>query len=157
MFCDRSPPNTERCDIRHTPNTYRECTSNVRCQGDWFIGPWSLCFGDCFNASKSRTVVCIKNDGFAEESDCDLEAKPATFEDCKPEEMKDCKPKWHSSEWTEVNLIKFYLPPLFILIQLRFFSSPFFDVASKTKNKFLSICRLTVQQKLRKGDTKTNN
>lgn len=39
-----------------------------------------------------------------------MKAKPATFEDCKPGEMKDCKPKWHSSEWTEVNLIKIYFP-----------------------------------------------
>lgn len=110
VFCDRSPPNTERCDIRLTPNTYRECTSNAKCEGEWFIGPWSLCSGDCFNASRSRTVVCIKDDGFAEESECDLKAKPTTFEDCKPEEMKDCKPKWHSSEWTEVNLIKQLFP-----------------------------------------------
>ncbi|CRK93983.1 CLUMA_CG007508, isoform A [Clunio marinus] len=103
IFCDRSPPHTDRCDIRLTPNTYRECTSDVRCQGEWFIGPWSLCSGDCFNSSKSRTVVCIKHDGFAEESECDLKSKPATFEDCKPDEMKDCKPKWHLSEWSECN------------------------------------------------------
>ena len=110
VFCDRQPPNIERCDIRLTPNTFRECTSDARCQGDWFVGTWSLCSGDCFNASRSRTVVCIKNDGFAEESDCSLEDKPSTFEDCKPEMMKDCKPKWHSSEWTEVNFIDFFIP-----------------------------------------------
>lgn len=123
VFCDRSPPNIERCDIRLTPNTFRECTSDARCEGDWFSGPWSLCSGDCFNASRSRTVVCIKNDGFAEESDCNLETKPSTFEDCKPEVMKDCKSKWHFSEWTEVNLIKFYLSPFvhFSRVSIDFF------------------------------------
>ncbi|KAG5675697.1 hypothetical protein PVAND_005581 [Polypedilum vanderplanki] len=106
IFCDRSvSPNDrthiERCDLRQTPNTYRECTNESKCHGDWFIGPWSTCQGDCFNASRWRTVVCIKDDGFAEESECDLKSKPATFEDCTPDEMKDCKPKWHFSEWTE--------------------------------------------------------
>lgn len=120
VFCDRSPPNTERCDVRLTPNTFRECTSNARCEGEWFIGPWSLCSGDCFNSSRSRTVVCIKNDGFAEESECDLK-KPATFEDCQPGEMKDCKPMWHYSEWAEVNLIKF-LPRTLVPSNLNFLS-----------------------------------
>jgi hypothetical protein len=108
----------ERCDLRLTPNTYRECTSESRCIGEWFIGPWSSCQGDCFNASRSRTVVCIKEDGFAEESECDLKNKPATFEDCTQEEMKDCRPKWHHSDWTEVKFasshfhkLTFSLPP----------------------------------------------
>jgi Thrombospondin type 1 domain len=65
-------------------------------------GPWSLCSGDCFNSSRSRTVVCIKNDGFAEESECDLKSKPSTFEDCSASDLKDCKPRWHYSEWSEV-------------------------------------------------------
>lgn len=66
-------------------------------------GPWGPCEGDCFsNATKTRTVICIKNNGFAEESECDTKNKPSTFEDCKVEDMKDCRPKWHISEWTEV-------------------------------------------------------
>lgn len=41
IFCDRSAPNTDRCDFRQTPDTMRECTSKSRCSiGDWFIGPW---------------------------------------------------------------------------------------------------------------------
>lgn len=61
-----------------------------------------MCFGDCFNSSKSRTVICIKNEGFAEESECDISNKPLTFEDCKPEDMENCRPRWHISEWNEV-------------------------------------------------------
>lgn len=140
IFCDRSPPYTERCDVRLTPNTFRECTSNVRCEGEWFIGPWSLCSGDCFNSSRSRTVVCIKNDGFAEESECDLKAKPVTFEDCQPEDMKDCKPKWHSSEWTEVNLIK-----CFPHRSCHSLSSFQFRFSLRNVKLKLSICHFTVQ------------
>lgn len=142
IFCDRSPPNTDRCNIQLTPNTFRECTSNAKCVGEWFIGPWSLCSGDCFNSSRSRTVVCIHNDGFAEESECDLKAKPATFEDCKPGEMKDCKPKWHSSEWTEVNLIKIYFLSLINL-------APLLEAPGELIFQFVT--HVTVQQKLRLG------
>ncbi|CAG9799230.1 unnamed protein product [Chironomus riparius] len=103
IFCDRSTPNMERCDIRLTPNIYRECVNNApECiEGSWFVGPWSKCIGDCWNASRSRTVICIKIDGFAEENECNLSTKPPTFEDCKIEELKDCRAKWHYSEWTE--------------------------------------------------------
>lgn len=45
IFCDRSPPNTDRCDYRMTPDANRECTSNSKCIGEWFLGEWSMvCF-----------------------------------------------------------------------------------------------------------------
>jgi hypothetical protein len=45
IFCDRnSSPNSERCDLRFTPDTTRECAAEVSCGdfGNWFSGPWSL-------------------------------------------------------------------------------------------------------------------
>lgn len=43
IFCDRSAsPNSERCDLRITPDSTRECSSNEKCAyGEWFAGPWS--------------------------------------------------------------------------------------------------------------------
>lgn len=38
VFCDRTPPNNERCDMRQTPSTYRECEMPDDCVGEWFIG-----------------------------------------------------------------------------------------------------------------------
>lgn len=40
IFCDRSIPNMERCDIRLTPNIYKECINKApECdRGSWFIG-----------------------------------------------------------------------------------------------------------------------
>lgn len=42
IFCDRTSPHNERCDIRQTPITYRECNgvadANEKCFGEWFIG-----------------------------------------------------------------------------------------------------------------------
>lgn len=43
IFCERNTsPNSERCDLRMTPDTTRECSSNEKCAyGEWFMGPWS--------------------------------------------------------------------------------------------------------------------
>lgn len=46
--------------------------------------------------------MCIKNDGFAPDNDCNEAERPITLESCKIETYKDCQPKWHYAEWTEV-------------------------------------------------------
>ncbi|XP_053694412.1 thrombospondin type-1 domain-containing protein 4 [Sabethes cyaneus] len=103
IFCDRSSSvNAERCDLRFTPDTTRECTSDRACEyGEWFTGPWGLCSGDCFNITKSRTVLCIRNDNFVPDADCDEAERPKSTEQCDIETISDCKPRWHYSEWTE--------------------------------------------------------
>ncbi|KFB40988.1 AGAP010003-PA-like protein [Anopheles sinensis] len=103
IFCDRSSSrNSERCDLRLMPETTRECTSDRACEfGEWFTGPWTLCSGDCFNLTRSRTVLCIRNDHFAPESECDPDSRPKTIEPCDTESFDECKPRWHYSEWTE--------------------------------------------------------
>lgn len=109
IFCDRSPK-SERCDIRLTPDTSRSCTETTKCNaGDWFIGPWSECFGDCFNLMRSRLVLCIKDEQIVADSMCsdtnniENTTKPITIEKCELKDVSYCKPKWHYSEWTEVN------------------------------------------------------
>ncbi|XP_055643965.1 A disintegrin and metalloproteinase with thrombospondin motifs 7 [Toxorhynchites rutilus septentrionalis] len=103
IFCDRSSStNAERCDLRFTPDTTRECTSDRACEfGEWFTGPWGLCSGDCFNLTRSRTVLCIRNDNFVADSDCDEIERPKSNEPCDIETIDDCKPRWHYSEWSE--------------------------------------------------------
>ncbi|XP_055593032.1 thrombospondin type-1 domain-containing protein 4 isoform X2 [Uranotaenia lowii] len=103
IFCDRSSStNSERCDLRFTPDTTRECTSDRACEfGEWFAGPWGLCSGDCFNLTRSRTVLCIRNDNFVTDNECDDNVRPKSVETCDIETIDDCKPRWHYSEWSE--------------------------------------------------------
>lgn len=114
IFCDRSTPNIERCDLKLTPDTMRQCTTSNHCDvGDWFIGPWSQCAGDCFNLTRSRSVFCIKDELVVPDANCidsnDVEAnvKPNTLEKCNLTDVPDCRPKWHYSEWTEVSFERF--------------------------------------------------
>lgn len=109
IFCDRSAPNTDRCDLRATPETTRQCTTINQCEaGDWFIGPWGQCTGDCFSLTRSRSIYCIKNGEVVEDAICidteDLEgtAKPITTENCSIADVPDCRPRWHISDWSEV-------------------------------------------------------
>lgn len=113
IFCNRSPPNNERCDLRFTPDTTRHCTSEKKCKyGDWFIGSWSECHGDCFNLKKTRKIFCIQNDVIVSDGDCNSDEKPEDSQTCNVVDIHDCRPKWHTSEWTDVSIFitLFFLP-----------------------------------------------
>lgn len=102
IFCDRSPPNSDRCDLRITPDTTRQCTSEKRCNfGDWFSGPWSECTGDCFNLTKARTTYCIRDEVVMPDDECDLIQKPESIAYCELTDIQECSPRWHSGEWSE--------------------------------------------------------
>lgn len=101
IFCDRSPPNSDRCDQRFTPDISRQCSSEKKCMvGDWFTGPWSPCTGDCFNLTKVRFVFCIREEAIVNERECAGD-KPTETAPCVLVDVPECTPKWHTSEWTE--------------------------------------------------------
>ncbi|KAJ6649909.1 Thrombospondin type-1 domain-containing protein 4, partial [Pseudolycoriella hygida] len=102
IFCDRSPPNIERCDIRLTPDTTRQCTATEKCDiGEWFIGSWSQCTGDCFNLTQSRTIYCIKDGNIVDDAICANDQKPVSFQKCNISQVPECGPSWHYSEWSD--------------------------------------------------------
>lgn len=104
IFCDRTPPNIERCNMRATPETSRHCKNEEACEhGEWFSGPWSECSGDCFNLNKKRKIYCIRDDVILPYTSCNLNTKPEEIDECKLEDVMECKPKWHYSEWSECN------------------------------------------------------
>lgn len=65
------------------------------------MGPWSKCAGDCFNLSKGRAIICIRNDAFADDDECDPLERPVAVEKCLMNEVDYCKPQWHYSDWSE--------------------------------------------------------
>uniref|UniRef100_A0A1B0G2D5 PLAC domain-containing protein n=1 Tax=Glossina morsitans morsitans TaxID=37546 RepID=A0A1B0G2D5_GLOMM len=102
IFCDRSKPNTDRCDSRATPEITRGCDTERPCEtGEWFSGPWSPCNGNCFNLTRSRQVLCIQNQLIVDNEDCGMDLKPQALEKCSHEEVEYCGARWHYSEWTD--------------------------------------------------------
>lgn len=146
IFCDRSPPNVERCDLRHTPDTSRKCSTSVECDaGEWFHGPWTKCSGDCFSLKRSRTVYCMKEKQIVADTECivsnDVEAslKPTTMEACELDDVAYCKPRWHYSEWTEVSF------------------SPYLHAFYHPRHSFVSLFDVnSVHKSLRIGHTATH-
>ncbi|XP_055372199.1 thrombospondin type-1 domain-containing protein 4-like [Condylostylus longicornis] len=102
IFCDRTPPYTERCDLRTTPDTSRPCQNQEICSyGNWYTGKWSKCHGDCFNLMRRRGVLCIKNNGIVDDEECEYDKRPLDREPCQINDVDYCNAKWHYSEWTE--------------------------------------------------------
>ncbi|XP_051858406.1 thrombospondin type-1 domain-containing protein 4 isoform X1 [Drosophila albomicans] len=101
IFCDRPKTKAERCDPRDIPENRRPCTQTACDVGDWFMGPWSPCSGDCFNLTRSRPVLCIKNQLITDDEECKADLKPQVMEKCSHDEVAYCAPRWHYSEWSE--------------------------------------------------------
>ncbi|XP_017099283.2 thrombospondin type-1 domain-containing protein 4 isoform X1 [Drosophila bipectinata] len=101
VFCDRSKAGEQRCDPSTTPESRRPCEKSTCELGDWFAGPWSPCNGDCFDLTRSREVLCIKNLLITEPKECNKDLKPQSVEKCSHEEVEYCAARWHYAEWSE--------------------------------------------------------
>ncbi|XP_043654552.1 thrombospondin type-1 domain-containing protein 4 isoform X2 [Drosophila teissieri] len=101
VFCDRSKAGEQRCDPSTTPESRRPCEKSACQVGDWFTGPWSSCNGDCFDLTRSREVLCIRNQLITEHNECTPELKPQSVEKCSHEEVEYCAARWHYSDWSE--------------------------------------------------------
>lgn len=69
----------------------------------WFIGDWSECGKTCDGGVRTRTVLCIRKIGPAEEetlkdSNC-LTHRPIEQESCN---NQSCPPQWVTLDWSEV-------------------------------------------------------
>ncbi|XP_033236343.1 thrombospondin type-1 domain-containing protein 4 isoform X2 [Drosophila pseudoobscura] len=103
IFCDRSEVGAVRCDHNKTPENRRPCVRPSCEDGEWFVGPWSSCNGDCFNLGRTRVVLCIQNKLIVDHKKCKSELQPQSFEKCSHDEgeITYCAPRWHYSEWSQ--------------------------------------------------------
>lgn len=71
----------------------------------WFIGDWSECAKTCDGGIRTRTVLCIRKIGPAEEETLEdahcLTHRPIEQESCN---NQSCPPKWVTLDWSEVSL-----------------------------------------------------
>ncbi|XP_037959881.1 thrombospondin type-1 domain-containing protein 4-like [Teleopsis dalmanni] len=103
IYCDRTPPYTDLCDLRYTPEQKRACSARQQeCQeGTWFASEWSNCTGECFNLQRKRIVICLRDGNVVDDEECDAVGKPKEVSNCTHREVNYCGPKWHYSEWSE--------------------------------------------------------
>uniref|UniRef100_A0A8C2ET39 ADAM metallopeptidase with thrombospondin type 1 motif, 6 n=1 Tax=Cyprinus carpio TaxID=7962 RepID=A0A8C2ET39_CYPCA len=83
------------------PGNQRPCNTEP-CPPEWFIGDWSECGKTCDGGIRTRTVLCIRKIGPAEEetledSHC-LTHRPIEQESCN---NQSCPPQWVTLDWSE--------------------------------------------------------
>lgn len=109
IYCDRTPPYTDLCDLRFTPEQKRVCAANADAQneaktcpqGEWFASEWSNCTGDCFSLQRKRTVLCLRDGVVVDDDECAGSERPKDLDKCTARDVSYCGPKWHYSEWSE--------------------------------------------------------
>ncbi|KAM9840912.1 A disintegrin and metalloproteinase with thrombospondin motifs 6 isoform 1-T1 [Aulostomus maculatus] len=83
------------------PENQRDCNTEP-CPPEWFIGDWSECGKTCDGGMRTRTVLCIRKIGPAEEETLEdthcLTHRPIEQESCN---NQSCPPKWVTLDWSE--------------------------------------------------------
>ncbi|XP_062340795.1 A disintegrin and metalloproteinase with thrombospondin motifs 6 [Osmerus eperlanus] len=99
---DNSVVQNNYCDPdSKPPETQRDCNTEA-CPPEWFIGDWSDCGRTCDGGTRTRTVLCVRRIGPAQEetledSHC-LTHRPIERESCN---NQSCPPQWVTLDWSE--------------------------------------------------------
>ncbi|XP_067340253.1 A disintegrin and metalloproteinase with thrombospondin motifs 6 isoform X2 [Channa argus] len=99
---DNSVVQNSYCDPdSKPPENQRDCNTEP-CLPEWFIGDWSECGKTCDGGIRTRTVLCIRKIGPAEEETLEdthcLTHRPIEQESCN---NQSCPPKWVTLDWSE--------------------------------------------------------
>ncbi|XP_072310458.1 A disintegrin and metalloproteinase with thrombospondin motifs 6 isoform X2 [Eucyclogobius newberryi] len=99
---DNSVVQNNYCDPDSRPPENQQACNTEPCPPEWFIGDWSDCAKSCDGGIRTRTVVCIRKIGPAEEetltdTHC-LTHRPIERESCN---NQSCPPKWVTLDWSE--------------------------------------------------------
>ncbi|XP_032395180.1 A disintegrin and metalloproteinase with thrombospondin motifs 6 isoform X3 [Etheostoma spectabile] len=99
---DNSVVQNNYCDTDgKPPENQRDCNTEP-CPPEWFIGDWSECGKTCEGGVRTRTVLCIRKIGPAEEETLEdthcLTHRPIERESCN---NQSCPPKWITLDWSE--------------------------------------------------------
>ncbi|XP_010862076.1 A disintegrin and metalloproteinase with thrombospondin motifs 6 isoform X2 [Esox lucius] len=99
---DNSVVQNSYCDPdSKPPENQRSCNAEP-CPPEWFIGDWSECAKTCDGGTRTRTVLCIRKIGPAEEETLEdslcLTHRPIEREACN---NQSCPPQWVTLDWSE--------------------------------------------------------
>nr|XP_057920932.1 A disintegrin and metalloproteinase with thrombospondin motifs 6 isoform X2 [Doryrhamphus excisus] len=99
---DNSLVQNSYCDTEgKPPEKQRDCNAEP-CPPEWFIGDWTECAKTCDGGIRTRTVLCVRKLGPAEEETLEdthcLTHRPVEQEACN---NQSCPPKWITLDWSE--------------------------------------------------------
>ncbi|KAG7476940.1 hypothetical protein MATL_G00088230 [Megalops atlanticus] len=99
---DNSVVQNNYCDPDSKPPENQRACNTEPCPPEWFIGDWSDCSETCDGGTRTRTVLCIRKIGPAEEETLEdslcLTHRPIERESCN---NQSCPPQWVTLDWSE--------------------------------------------------------
>ncbi|KAG5262200.1 hypothetical protein AALO_G00293320 [Alosa alosa] len=99
---DGSVVQNSYCDLDSKPPEKQRPCNTEPCPPEWYIGDWSECTKTCDGGTRSRTVLCIRRIGPAEEETLEdslcLTHRPIERESCN---NQSCPPQWVALDWSE--------------------------------------------------------
>ncbi|XP_078144852.1 A disintegrin and metalloproteinase with thrombospondin motifs 6 [Centroberyx gerrardi] len=99
---DNSVVQNSYCDPDSKPPENQRACNTEPCPPEWFIGDWSECGKTCDGGMRTRTVLCIRKIGPAEEETLEdthcLTHRPIERESCN---NQSCPPQWVTLDWSE--------------------------------------------------------
>ncbi|XP_051539220.1 A disintegrin and metalloproteinase with thrombospondin motifs 6-like [Myxocyprinus asiaticus] len=99
---DNSVVQNSYCDLDSKPPVNQRPCNTEPCPPEWFIGDWSECGKTCDGGIHTRTVLCIRKIGPAEEETLEdslcLTHRPIEQESCN---NQSCPPQWITLDWSE--------------------------------------------------------
>ncbi|XP_071167899.1 thrombospondin type-1 domain-containing protein 4-like isoform X2 [Mytilus edulis] len=106
VVCVSENPSGPDCEEGRKPEDERECRARQNCNGYWFSGPWLQCNSTCGEGTRSRQVLCLRENGntayeVIPNSYCDMDERPVEHEICK---SSSCPPEWFMTEWSQCSV-----------------------------------------------------
>ncbi|KAL7847018.1 hypothetical protein SRHO_G00219980 [Serrasalmus rhombeus] len=99
---DNSVVQNSYCDLDSKPPENQRPCNTEPCPPEWFIGDWTECSKTCDGGMRTRTVLCIRKIGPAEEENLEdshcLTHRPIERESCN---NQSCPPQWVTLDWSE--------------------------------------------------------
>ncbi|XP_054277848.1 thrombospondin type-1 domain-containing protein 4-like [Macrosteles quadrilineatus] len=102
VFCSTGDPH--HCPADTQPDSYRACSSDKLCGGQWYAGPWGLCTVGCGWGRQSRSVLCIARTtpqghySILPEDSCAAEQRPVSEQPCQ---TQPCTAEWYTADWSQ--------------------------------------------------------
>ncbi|KAK3550489.1 hypothetical protein QTP86_030723 [Hemibagrus guttatus] len=99
---DNSVVQNSYCDPDGKPPENQRPCNTEPCPPEWFIGDWSDCSKSCDGGTRTRTVLCVRKLGPADEENLEdlhcLTHRPIERESCN---NQSCPPQWVPLDWSE--------------------------------------------------------